>query len=122
MKISAAFPTKYLSAADLDGRIVSLTMKSVLMEDIGFGGDKKVLPVLYFDGKDKGLVLNKTNSKKIAELFGDDTDNWTGEQIALFEAMVEFQGDTVAAIRVKQVPRNKPPKTTAETINDDIPF
>jgi hypothetical protein len=122
MRISTAFPTKYLSAADLDGQVVVLAMSNVLMEDIGFGGDKKVLPVLYFEGKDKGLVLNKTNSRKIAEMFGDDTDDWTGQQIALFEAMVEFQGDTVAAIRVKAPPRNKPSKTSAEIINDDIPF
>lgn len=139
MRISSVFPSNYLSATDLDGRPMILTMANVAMQDVGMGAEKKVLPVLYFEGKAKGLILNKTNSRKIVEMFGDDTDNWVGEQITLFEATVEFQGSAVQAIRVRQAPRKSSnsdkqspaPQTSAsltlketleEIIDGDIPF
>lgn len=125
MKISSAFPSDYLKAADLQGRTVTVKMSRVAMQDMN--GEPK--PILYFEGKDKGMVLNKTNANKIVEMFGDDTDKWTGEAIVLYEAMVEFKGDTVAAIRVRMAPRNgnkpQPPLAPAQeggAYNDDIPF
>lgn len=96
MRISAAFPSQYLKSADLQGRRVKVTMSHVNMEDVG--GDPK--PILYFIGKEKGLVLNKTNANNIAMIYGDDTDAWSGQTIELVEAMVDFQGRTVPAIRV----------------------
>lgn len=97
MKISAAFPSNYLKAADLNDRNVKVVMDRVEMEDIG--GDHK--PILYFQGKDKGLVLNKTNSNNISAAYGDDTDEWAGRQLVLYPAMTDFQGKTVPCIRVR---------------------
>ena len=48
MKISSAFPSKYLKAADLQGKQVTVVMSHVTMETIG--DDER--PVLYFKGKD----------------------------------------------------------------------
>lgn len=122
MRISAAFPSDYLKAADLGGRQIMVTMSHVAMNDIG--GEPK--PILYFDGKEKGIVLNKTNANKIAELFGDDTEDWKGQQIVLYEAMVDFQGRTVAAIRVRAAPKNAqkaaPVREVQPLPDDDIPF
>ncbi len=103
MRIDAAFPSQYIKASDLQGRRVLAKMKTVVMEKVG--NDQK--PVLYFMGKDKGLVLNKTNATKIADAYGPNTEAWVGQPLELFEAMVEFQGDTVAAVRVS-VPRMLP--------------
>ena len=108
MRISGAFPSTYLKAADLQSRRVKITMGRVAMEDVG--GEPK--PILYFTGTDKGLVLNKTNANNIAMVYGDDTDAWLGHPIELFEAMVDFQGRTVAAIRVG-VPRTPAPMQQA---------
>lgn len=126
MRISGAFPSEYLKAADLQGRAVRVQIDRVEMRDIG--GDHK--PVLYFQGKDKGMVLNKTNATNIANAYGDDTDNWEGAEVELFEAQVDFQGKTVPAIRIRIPPRPpaqrqaapvRTPQQTAE-LNDDIPF
>lgn len=112
MRISSAFPSTYLKAADLQGRRVKVTMQHVAMEDIG--GELK--PILYFLGKEKGLVLNKTNANTIVHAYGDSTEDWNGAQIELYEAMVEFQGRQVQAIRI-HVPRMQaaapPPKPAA---------
>jgi hypothetical protein len=128
MRISSAFPSQYLAASDLQGRSVVVTMAHVSMEKVG--NDQK--PILYFQGKEKGMVLNKTNATKISEMFGDDTENWTGCKIVLYEAMVDFKGDTVAAIRVRiappganiqKQPQPPPPAQDDDIVYDDpIPF
>ena len=102
------------------GRPVTVTISHVEMSDIG--GEHK--PILYFQGKEKGVVLNKTNAGSIVNLFGDDTEAWEGQPIILFEAMVSFQGQTVPAIRVRAAPvkKNAVPQKASEIINDDIPF
>jgi hypothetical protein len=50
------------------------------------GDDER--PILYFGGKEKGLALNKTNANTIANVFGDDTEDWRGGEIVLFETTV----------------------------------
>lgn len=98
MNIHNSFPSKYLKAAVIpkDRRIIA-TIDNVVVERI----QRDTRPVVYFQGKDKGLVLNQTNAKKISEIAGtDETDNWRGLQIALFVVDVEFQGKWGPAIRV----------------------
>ena len=97
MRIDTAFPGQYLKAADLQGRPAMVVMDRVDMEQIG----DEPKPVLYFQGKQKGLVLNKTNSNSIATAYGYETDSWHGQQIQLVEAMVDFQGRSVPAIRIR---------------------
>lgn len=97
MLISAEFPSKYLKADDLQNREVRVSMSHVEKEKLG--EDNKL--VLYFQGKDKGLVLNKTNSRTIADEYGDDTDDWKGGDIFLFSVMTDYQGKVAPAIRVR---------------------
>jgi hypothetical protein len=128
MKISAAFPSKYLKAADLQDRNVSVVIERVELEEVG---DTERKPVLHFQARTKGLVLNKTNSRVIAAQYGDDTDSWTGRSLVLFPAMVDFRGDSVEAIRIKVPPARqaspKPPvrqeaENPAADLDDEIPF
>ena len=126
MRVSEAFPSNsnFLKASDLQGRQLAVTMSTVQREKIGNEPDLK--HVLYFQGKEKGLVLNITNANMIADLYGEEMDSWPGGEIILYEAMVQFQGKMVPAIRVRAVPRKAPvaqKPTTAEIIGgDDIPF
>jgi hypothetical protein len=104
VKIFDAFPSKYLKAADLQGNQIKATMEHVIMEEIKDPkdpDDAKVVPVLYFRGVPKGLVLNKTNSKVIALGYGQETEDWRDKPLILFSAVVEAFGDTMDAIRVK---------------------
>jgi hypothetical protein len=105
MRIDGAFPSDYLKSSDIEGQQVIYTIKSVAIEEIGQERDQR--PVVYFDETDKGLVLNKTNSRTISDEYGLETDDWVGRQIALYEKMVEFSGKEVPAIRIK-MPRAKP--------------
>ena len=101
MRIDEQFPSTYLKAADLQGRAVRVTIDRVDIEEIS-GGERK--PVMYFQNKEKGLVLNKTNSNNISASYGYETEDWNGKIVELFEMMVDFKGQSVPAIRVR-VPR-----------------
>lgn len=100
--IDKIFPSRYLKAADLDGREHILAIKDVQIENVGQTKESK--PVLYFRGAQKGLVLNVTNSKRIATMVGSkDTDDWKGFKIVIYPTETEFAGETVDCIRVKAV-------------------
>jgi arabinogalactan endo-1,4-beta-galactosidase len=119
--MSSAFPSEYLKAADLNGRNVRVKMDRVEMKDIG--GDHK--PILFFMGTEKGMVLNKTNANNISAAYGDETEEWQGKELVLFEAQVDFQGKTVPAIRVRApAAKDRAPVKPAphNDMNDDIPF
>jgi arabinogalactan endo-1,4-beta-galactosidase len=115
MKMSEEFPSKFLKAADLQGREVRVIMQNVEREKIG--DDTK--PVLYFKGKDKGIVLNKTNAGTISDSYGDDTEDWFDQPLILFSVMVDFQGKVAPAIRVR-VPTAKDNRQAPQRQADPI--
>ncbi len=100
MNINEAFPSKYLKATDLKGRKIKVTIDQVTTEKMG--DDTK--PVLYFEGKEKGMVLNRTNGMLIASYFGPETAEWKGRQITLYATKTSMQGQMVDALRVEIVP------------------
>lgn len=133
MNIKTAFPSNYIKAADLQGRDINVTIRDVKIADVGTAQEPDEKPVVYFEGKEKGLVLNKTNANTIAGIYGDDTDLWRGKSITLFESQTEFQGRPTACVRVRLRPpqlngqAKSPPPAMAPSggmsiTEDDIPF
>jgi hypothetical protein len=126
VNINSAFPSQFIKASDLEGRAVNVVIREVKVEKVGQSGDQK--PVVYFEGKTKGMVLNKTNARKIANLAGSgDTEDWTGITVAIFPTETEFGGETVDCIRVKaaaqsRTARPEPPPPPESVTEDDIPF
>ena len=127
MNINNAFPSKYIKASDLNGSAVAVTIHDVKVEQVGRDQDTK--PVVYFEGKTKGLVLNRINSKKIAEIAGsNDTEDWQGTQIAIYPTTTDFGGEEVECIRVKAPKAAAKPKPAPEpepvddNEGDSIPF
>ena len=101
MNINEVYSGSYLKADDLQGRRVTVKINHVSIKEFegDKGMDRKI--VLGFEGKDKCLVCNKTNSAIVAENVGSpDTDDWIGAEITLEPRRVEFQGKLVPAIRV----------------------
>ena len=114
MKISEEFPSKWIKAADLQDRNVMVVMANVEKEEIG----KEMKLVLYFKGKERGLVLNKTNSNTIVDAYGDDTEDWFGKEIVLFPIMTDFQGKSVEAVRVRApMPKDRPQQRREDPIS-----
>jgi hypothetical protein len=99
MKANAIFPGKYLRADDLNGAEPTVTISHIKVETLG--EDSK--PVLYFAGKDKGVVLNKTNWTALVDITGeDDSDNWEGKRVKLVVRKVDFQGKRMPANRIEE--------------------
>ncbi len=124
MKMSSAFPSQYLRASDLEGRQVNVTIDTVNMQEVGQGSEAKQLPVVYFVGKDSGLVLNKTNANVLVAAFGDESDAWSGRKITLFSTPVPYQGKMVDGIRFT-IPQQDEQQQQAAPINvddTDVPF
>lgn len=125
MKIGSAFPGQYIKAADLQGKRVQVVIDRVEMEDIG--GETK--PVLHFRGKERGLVLNKTNANAIWGITGsDETDEWGGVTVVLYPSKTDFQGKRVDCIRIdapaQPVKRQAAPRPEPVDEGDDseVPF
>ncbi len=108
MKMNDVFPSKFLSAADLDND-TTLTVYSVEMAELkDRNGAPEHKPAINFSEVEKGLILNKTNWKTIEKLYGAESDDWVGEKITLFATEVDFRGETVMAIRVRLNPNPAP--------------
>jgi hypothetical protein len=123
MNIDAMFPSKYVKASDLERAPVVLRISGIEMEKMG-DGDMK--PVLYFNNSTKGLVLNVTNKNVIKDLYGADTDNWTGKPIQLVASTTDFAGKVVDCVRLRQ-PVAKPQVVQADgaefaDLDDEVPF
>jgi hypothetical protein len=132
------FPSKYLKAADLGGREIKVIMQNVEREEVGTkDGRPDYKPVLYFKGKSKGVVLNKTNTTRITDHYGTNPDDWFDQPLILYSEMATYAGKTGPAIRcrVPTAKDNKPAKadpissgrrgdaianSTDDDMNDDI--
>ncbi|MEW5980806.1 MAG: hypothetical protein AB1806_00380 [Acidobacteriota bacterium] len=100
MNVNQPFPPKYLRPADVGDTSPAVTIERVEVEEVG--RTKEVKPVVYFAGRTKGLILNRTNARKIEELVGSaETHDWPGNRIRLCVSAVEFGGETVDALRIK---------------------
>ncbi len=147
MKIGQMTTSKYLKGSDVDPPKL-LTFHSFKKENVA----KETEPpehkwVAYFDGEEKGLVLNKVNLERAARAMGsDDTDDWIGKPIVVFyDPNVEFGGKLVGGIRVRapkapsqriaeaqplqgaalaraSIGRGPPPPVEEADTDDDIPF
>lgn len=115
MDINSAFATKYLKASDLQGRDVTVRMGRVEQEKVG--DDHKL--ILYFQGKEKGMVLNKTNANAIADVYGPETGDWYGQPIILFEQMVDFQGKRVPGLRIRAPRQQAAPRPVVQRSQAD---
>jgi hypothetical protein len=102
MKISQLFPSKFVKAADLNGKTVTLTIAKLVVEELGHGPDKERKPVLYFQKATKGMVLNRTNAMTIAALYGDESDEWEGKRISIYPTRIRAFGSMQDTIRVRE--------------------
>ena len=126
---------------DKDGYpvIAPMTIKDVKMKKIANGrGSEEEKPVVSFVERDKLLVLNKTNARAIAGLYGPETDDWKGNRIALTGEKGNWFGKAgVRVVVLDSVPTNgngrrrkKAKKSAADGIElpppemteDDVPW
>ncbi len=75
---------KYLKGDHLGGKEVTVIIDRVVIEETHpKPGPAVQVPVMYFRGARKGLILSQTNRNAIASLFGDDAGACVGKMITL---------------------------------------
>lgn len=95
----------YLKQEDLQGRTPTVVISQVGFEDVkdtDSGRTEKKL-VMHFSGKDKALILNRTNCEALEAITGtDDFAGWVGHSVVLFtDPTVKFGGKTVGGLRIR---------------------
>jgi len=96
----------YLGAYSLEaGNDMILTIKSVKREMItGTGGKKEECPVCHWQENQKPMILNVTNMKSIAKMYGPYIENWAGKRVQIYASTTKFGGDTVECLRIRKDP------------------
>jgi hypothetical protein len=111
------YPGRFLKSADLDGKIVTVTIADINAEELeGDKNKKKREYILTFVGKKKSFVLNKTNACLIVQMFGKNPNTWRGKRVTIYPTQCRFGPKTVDCIRVYGSPDVAEDVTVAEKI------
>lgn len=95
----AGSESKYLKAKDLQGKKVRLKIREVSLVQFEDDGKTKSKPVIWFEGKEKGMVMNGTNTEQLCKAFGADSDSWLNKEVELqshYYSGVDKEGLVVA--------------------------
>jgi hypothetical protein len=109
--------SKYFRSSDFTKEIIGTIGSVESAEFKNDDGSAAVKPVLHFQDMPRALVLNKTNFTALSLMFGEDTDGWVGENVALCPSRVDFKGKTMPTIKVR-----RPQKASAATASGGHPF
>jgi hypothetical protein len=133
--IADIYPDKgqFLKAGDLQNRIVTVLINEVVIKEVGNGSLREKKPVAMFKGKNKGLILNKTNARVLRDLYGPRIEDWAQKKITMFPTTTDFPTAGTACIRLKapkDYVRPEPSEEAAEEVeppkhddmDDEIPF
>jgi hypothetical protein len=117
--------SSFLKKEDIGDRRVKVIISRVGVTT--FDDSSKKL-VLHFQGKEKGVALNRTNTQVLAGAFGQESDGWLGQQVELWvDPYVTFGGKMVGGLKITPIrsapiPQAPPPVAPAAPFDDDIPF
>ncbi len=141
MNVNDLYPSKYIKSDDIGNQRLQLQVARIKMEEVAENEPAK--PVMYFHGKEKGMVLNKTNALLCAHCWGSETDAWPNQWLDLFVEPKMFQGKVVNGLSVapklpnsNSAPAEQPAENAApapaqapsqpsgphDALADDIPF
>jgi hypothetical protein len=124
MKRSDIFKSSYYKAEDFADGPANFTIKAVREGLVGIGEDKSRKCIVDVVEEDKSFVLNLTNFNALAEAFGEETDDWEAHKFRARRAMVQFQGKSVPAIRLRAVTnavaKAPPPPPDDNDDGDDV--
>lgn len=103
MHISKLKQSKFLTRAEV-GKGTLLTIREITEENVAKeGAPEEFKYILYFDELEKGLVINSTNGQLIGSFLGEETNDWTGHKVVLYDdPSISFGGKLVGGIRVRQ--------------------
>lgn len=135
--LNEEFPSEYLNGDEIGKAIVPVKIASVDMKLVK--NPKKQSNqnrmVIYFEDKEKGLIIAKERGNELKILFGDDPQKYIGEEIMLYTKRQNSFGEMKNIIHIRGVdvvpdyapgeeqPAEGSKKQDEEEVNiNDIPF
>jgi hypothetical protein len=98
--LSEVDPSKYLSAEDLDGKEVTLTITKLTRKKLtAADGSDDPRMVVWFEGKQKRWLTCHTSKKCLIGMFGRNLPTWIGKRVTIHAEEVDAFGKRVPAIR-----------------------
>jgi len=118
MRKSEALPSKYLTGPWVGSRKFTVTVAHVVQEVMENGRETK--PVMYFVGKEKGMVVNSGNWDAMAIVWGDESDNWNGKTVELFALPTQTPaGQATLGCRIRAIVDPTPQTPVREQVASD---
>ncbi|MBT7488500.1 MAG: hypothetical protein HN673_19215 [Rhodospirillales bacterium] len=96
MNVHEMYRSDYMKSDDLNGQALCLSITECLAEKAG--GDERL--VLAFFEVPSLMILDRTNTNMLAELYGPETSEWRGKVIKLAPSTTLFLGQVVKYIRI----------------------
>ena len=102
--VSELYPSRWVKAADLNGKAVTVKVTDVMVEPVHTpGGETKTAAVLTFEGKQKRLILNKTQCRAMVAITGSEKfGDWVGAIVQLAPAKAPNGKATIAIQSVRK--------------------
>lgn len=106
----------YIGAYALnEGEDLTVRIEFVQVEEItGTGGKKELCTVAHLVDQ-KPMILNVTNSKSIAKLYGPYIEDWAGKLVTLFASTTRLAGETVECLRIRPKVAERKAKPITDT-------
>ena len=113
------YGSKYFSVSDLKDSEPRLKVGKVEVAELREkNGTTKRKYVMLFEGVEKGLVINKTNARKLADAYGKQSSKWIGQIVQLYSEDTSFG----KGVRVRPLRKPATPDEPDPALNDAIPF
>lgn len=95
------YPSRFLYSDMLKGKKVTLTIKTILGEELTGDDEKKKQGwILYFVETPRQLVIPKVNGECLRRMFGNDPHASIGKRLTIFPSTTVAFGKKVDAIRI----------------------
>lgn len=94
------YPGRFLKSGELLGKKVTVKIADIQIDELEGEKGKKIQGIIFLEGKDKQIVLNKTNGLCLRGMFGAKLTEWVGKRITIFQDQTKLAGELVDCIRI----------------------
>lgn len=108
---------KYLNADMIGPSFWQMTIKAVHHLEVTSDRGTERKPVIDFEETDKPLILNVTNARAVARLYGADTDAWTGKAITVYTVEAKGKDGPQRRLRVKEPLPTRARRATSQPLD-----
>lgn len=108
--VNDLFPSPWLGPADLAGRVITVRIAAVSLENLRqHDGSQELKAILAFDRAHKRMILNKTQANAIAAILGTPAfADWPGRRIRLSVGRAPNGRDTIIVSPAEPAPIPQP--------------